>query len=381
MRQPIAAGLAGLCVLATVASPSIARAAPPSPASPIGAADGVSARAASGGHAARAARSAAAAATPDPLSARQWALRGDGPMGVASAWRQTTGGGVTVAILDSGADLTHPDIAPNLWSDPQAGPGVHGYNVLTGDGDVGDDNGHGTHVAGIVGALGGNHIGGTGVAWHVRLMIVKVLDAQGQGTTGGIAEGIAYAVDHGARIINLSLTGPNPAADLEDAIRYAQDHGVLVVAAVGNGGADLTSTPEYPASLPEDNVIGVASTTPPGGLSLSSDFGPGADVAAPGDNILSTAAGGGYEWRTGTSMAAAQVSGALALLAAARPDLSGPQLRDALYAGVRHTGLPLQAGRIDIGASLRTLIPPADWKAARTAPAPRRRARAPRRGA
>jgi subtilisin family serine protease len=370
--------LAGFCGLAAVASLSLA---PAAPASPIAAADGLAARAAPSGQAARAARSAAPGVTPDPLSARQWALRGDGPMGIASAWRQTTGGDVTVAILDSGADLTHPDIAPNLWTDPQAAPGVHGYNVLADDGDVGDDNGHGTHVAGIIGALGGNHIGGTGVAWHVRLMIVKVLDAQGQGTTDGIANGIYYAVDHAARIINLSLTGPSPAADLEDAIRYAQDHGVLIVAAAGNSDTDLTWAPAYPASFPEDNVIGVASTTPTGGLSPSSDFGLGADVAAPGDGILSTAAGGGYEWRTGTSMAAAQVSGALALLAAARPDLSGPQLRDALYAGARHTALPVQAGRIDVGASLRMLIPSADWKAAPAAAAPRRRARAPGRRA
>jgi subtilisin family serine protease len=276
-----------------------------------------------------------------------------------------------VAVLDSGADLTHPDLAANLWTNPRAQAGepvadLHGYNFVAGNGDVGDDNGHGTHVAGIIGALGGNRLGGTGVAWRVRLMIVKVLDDQGKGQASTVASGIRYAVDNGARIINLSLAGPDPSQELEDAIGYAQAKGVLVVAAAGNGGTDLATAPTYPASFPEDNVIGVAATTAAGGLSRNSDFGTGAKLAAPGEAILSTASDGGYEWRSGTSMAAAEVSGALALLAAAQPDLNGAQLRDALYAGVRHTGLLVETGAVDVGASLRTIIPAAAWKKATT---------------
>jgi subtilisin family serine protease len=332
----------------------------------LAAPDGLTAQGSAG--APRASASTVAAA-PDPLSDEQWALRGDRPMGIATAWRQTRGGGVTVAILDSGADLTHPDLAANLWTNPRAQAGepvadLHGYNFVAGNGDVGDDNGHGTHVAGIIGAVGGNHLGGTGVAWRVGLMIVKVLDDQGKGQAGTVAKGIYYAVDNGARIINLSLAGPDPSQELEDAISYAQAKGVLVVAAAGNSGTDLATAPAYPASFPEDNVIGVAATTAAGKLSSSSDFGTGAKLAAPGESILSTAADGGYEWRSGTSMAAAEVSGALALLASARPELSGAQLRDALYAGVRHTGLLVETGAVDIGASLRTIIPAAAWKKA-----------------
>ena len=154
-------------------------------------------------------------------AAEQWALQGDAPMGVDTAWRQTTGADVTVAIIDSGIDLGHPDLAPNLWTNPGEIPGngvdddgngfvddVHGYDFVDNDGSPQDANGHGTHVAGIVGARGGNGIGGAGVAWQARLMAIRVLDGQARGTTAAVAAGIRYAVDNGARIVNLSLAGP-----------------------------------------------------------------------------------------------------------------------------------------------------------------------------
>ncbi|QEC47158.1 S8 family serine peptidase [Baekduia soli] len=325
------------------------------------------------------ARAAQASAT-DPRIAEQWALQGDGPMGAASAWRQTTGGDVRVAIIDSGVDLGHPDLAPNLWTNPGEIPGngidddgngfvddVHGYDFVDGDGNPQDLNGHGTHVAGIVAARGGNGLGVAGVAWSAQLMAIRVLDADARGTTTGVAQGIRYAVDNGARIINLSLAGPTPTQELEDAVGYARSHGVLIVAAAGNDGRDLASTPTYPAAFGEDNVLGVSATTPDGGLSSVSDYGTGADLAAPGQDILSTALGGGYEWRTGTSMAAPQVTGALVLLAAARPDLDWQGLRDALLAGTRRDGLPVQTGALDVGAALRAVIPAVAW---RDAPAP-----------
>jgi subtilisin family serine protease len=322
------------------------------------------------------ARAAQASAT-DPRVAEQWALQGDAPMGIDTAWRQTIGADTTVAIIDSGIDLGHPDLAPNLWTNPgeiaangvdDDGNGyvddVHGYDFVDNDGTPQDANGHGTHVAGIVGARGGNGIGGAGVAWRARLMAIRVLDGQARGTTAAVAAGIRYAVDNGARIVNLSLAGPTSTSDLEDAVRYARARGVLIVVAVGNDGADLTSSPTYPAAYGEDNVLGIAATTSDGGLSSVSDYGPGADVAAPGEQILSTALGGGYEWRTGTSMAAPEVAGALVLLAAARPDLDGNRLRDALLAGVRHTGLPVSAGALDVGAALHGVIAPGAWKSA-----------------
>jgi subtilisin family serine protease len=322
------------------------------------------------------ARAAQASAT-DPRVAEQWALQGDAPMGIDTAWRQTTGADITVAIIDSGIDLGHPDLAPNLWTNPGEIAGnsvdddangyvddVHGYDFVDNDGTPQDANGHGTHVAGIVGARGGNGIGGAGVTWQARLMAIRVLDGQARGTTSAVAAGIRYAVDNGARIVNLSLAGPTSTPDLEDAVRYARAHGVLIVVAVGNDGADLTSSPTYPAAYGEDNVLGIAATTSDGGLSSVSDYGPGADVSAPGEQILSTALGGGYEWRTGTSMAAPEAAGALVLLAAARPDLDGNRLRDALLAGARHTGLPVSAGALDVGAALHGVIAPGAWKSA-----------------
>jgi subtilisin family serine protease len=320
------------------------------------------------------ARASQAAAT-DPRAAEQWPLAGDAPMGIASAWRQTTGSDVTVAIVDSGIDLNHPDLAPNLWTNAGEVPGngvdddsngyvddVHGFDFIENDGTPQDGNGHGTHVAGIVGARGGNGIGVAGVAWRVRLMAVRVLDGQARGTTTDVARGIRYAVDNGARIVNLSLAGPSSTPDLQDAVQYAQVRGVLIVAAAGNDGANLASVPTFPAAYGEDNVLGVAATRRDGGLSSVSDYGPGADLAAPGEEVLSTAINGGYEWRTGTSMAAPEVSGALALVASARPDLDASGLRGAVFAGTRGGGgLPVATGALDVGAALKAVIPAGAW--------------------
>ncbi|HEU4974739.1 MAG TPA: S8 family peptidase [Baekduia sp.] len=312
----------------------------------------------------------------DPRLVEQWSLDGDGPMGIASAWSQTTGGPVTVAIVDSGIDLGHPDLVPNLWSNSGeiVGNGidddangyvddVHGYDFVAGDPVPQDENGHGTHVAGIVAARGGNGIGISGTAWQARLMAVRVLDDRATGTTETVAAGVRYAADNGARIINLSLAGPSSSADLEAAIADATARGVLVVAAAGNAGRDLAKVPAYPASYALPGVVGVAASDERGRLATISDYGPGADLAAPGQDILSTALGGGYEWRTGTSMAAPAVTGAAVLLAAERPDLDASALRDALLGSARRTGLPVEAGALDVGAALRIVIPAVSWRA------------------
>jgi subtilisin family serine protease len=379
---PRALALATTLSLAALAQAPVSGASAVAARSSVRAPDGLTARAdrpapptVRGPHA-----RAAQVSSADPRAPEQWSLQGDGPMGAETAWRQTTGADVTVAVVDSGVDLTHPDLAPNLWTNAGEIPGngvdddgngyvddVHGYDFVAGDGTPQDENGHGTHVAGILGARGGNGIGGSGVAWRVRLMPIRVLDADARGTTTAVAQGIRYAVDNGARIVNLSLAGPAGTPDLEDAVRYAQDHGVLIVVAAGNDGADLTSAPAYPASYTEPNVIGVAATTEAGNLSTVSDYGPGADLAAPGEQILSTALGGGYEWRTGTSMAAPHVAGALVLLAAARPDLDADALRDALLSSARRRGLPVQAGALDVAAALRAVVAPSAWRGAAAA--------------
>ncbi len=319
--------------------------------------------------------SAGALVASDPYAVESWQLDGDGPMGVNTAWDQTTGAGVVVAIIDTGIDLSHPDLRDNLWNNPGeiADNGVdddrdgfvddvHGADLVNHDGTPQDDNGHGTHVAGIIGARGGNGIGTAGVAWRVRLMAVKALDANAAGNALTVADGLRYAVDHGARIVNLSLAGPGRSDDLESAIRYAGDHGVLVVCAAGNDGNDLALVPSYPASLPEANVLGVAATDEGGLLSAISSFGPGVDLSAPGEGILSTARGGGYELRTGTSMAAPMVAGAAALVASALPGADSSALTGALAGGARRSVLPVGAGALDVAGALRRVIPAAAWR-------------------
>ncbi|UTI64189.1 S8 family serine peptidase [Paraconexibacter antarcticus] len=320
---------------------------------------------------------------PDPRDGEAWHLAGDGPMGVRTAWDHTTGGDVTVAIIDTGIDQTHPDLAPNLWTNPGEIPGngidddhdgyvddVHGVDLVNHDGNPQDDNGHGTHVAGIIGAAGGNGIGAAGIAWHVKLMAVKALDANAAGNTGTVADGIEYAIHHGARIINLSLAGAGRSAGLEAAIVDAQQAGVLVVVAAGNDHQDLGLTPSYPASYPEPNVLGVAATREDSLLSSISDFGAGVDIAAPGEDIFSTALGGGYEYRTGTSMAAPMVAGSAALLLAANPQADANALAGTLLANTRRTGLPVATGALDIGAALGGPVAASGSPAAVPAPAP-----------
>jgi subtilisin family serine protease len=316
------------------------------------------------------ASAAPAAARPDPQLANQWALQGDGPMGAASAWARVTGGNVTVAVVDTGVDLTHRDLAPNLWTNPGEVPGngidddgdgivddVHGADFADGDGDPTDDNGHGTHVAGIVAARGNNGVGVAGLAWRARIMAIKVLGADASGDMATVAAGMRYAVAHGARVINLSLTGPSPGPDLAAAVAAAAAANVLVVAAAGNTHADDDTIATYPAALDALNLVAVTSSDQRGALAPSASFGrTSIDLAAPGEEILSTARGGGYELRSGSSMAAAQVSGAAVLLASARPDLGWQGMRAALLGSARPTSLPVAAGRLDVAAALRRVL-------------------------
>jgi subtilisin family serine protease len=312
---------------------------------------------------------AAAAVRSDPDLPDQWALRGDGPMGAASAWARATTGAVTVAVVDTGVDLSHPDLTQNLWTNPGEIPGngvdddadgyvddVHGADVLNGDGDPRDDNGHGTHIAGIVAARGDNGIGVAGVARRARIMAVKVLDSHAAGNMSMVARGVEYAVAHGARVVNVSLSGGIPGPDIVAALDEARAAGVVVVAAAGNAGADIDVTPAYPAALTAPNLVSVTASDRRGALAPRASFGRmSVDLSAPGQEILSTARGGGYELRSGTSTAAAQVSGALALMAAARPGLGGEALRAALLGAARRSSLPVAAGALDIGAALRRL--------------------------
>ena len=325
------------------------------------------------------AAAAPAQAASDPLLPEQWALNTPAATGAPEAWTQSRGDGVLVAILDSGVQFDHPDLASKLWSNPGevAGNGVdddrnghvddvHGANIISPGASASDDEGHGTHVAGIVAAQAGNGAGGSGIAPGARIMSVKVLDANRVGNSSLLARGVRYAVDEGARILNISLNGDATSPDLDDALRYADDKGATVVTSAGNNSRDLDLRPSYPASSPLPGVLSVTATERSGGLLPVANRGLNAvDIAAPGGSILSTALGSRYELRAGTSMAAPFVAGSLALLAAARPDLPQSALRDALLASAPRSGLlagMLRSGGLNVGAAMHRVLPGALWR-------------------
>lgn len=256
----------------------------------------------------------------DPRRAEQWGLDA---VGADAAWTTADGAGVVVAVIDSGVQLGHPDLAARL---------LPGIDVVDGDGRPDDVDGHGTHVAGIVAAVRGNGIGGTGAAPGAGILPVRVLRRNLDGTTSGsttdLVNGIRAAVDAGADVLNLSLGYKSSTAPVavSEAIAYAVARDVVVVAAAGNYG--VGSLPVWPAADPD--VLAVASVDR--GLAVSSFSSRGAyvDVAAPGGAVLSTAVGGGYETRSGTSMAAPHAAAAAALLRQRYPSWTQAQVRAAL---------------------------------------------------
>ena len=301
---------------------------------------------------------------PDALQGEQWAVGPASLLDLPGAWALSQGKGVTVAIVDSGTRLEHSDLAPNIWTNfgeiPANGvdddhngfvDDVHGVDLTTTapQQDLSDGNGHGTHVAGIIAAVA-NGRGVVGVAPRARIMTVRVMDAQGRGTTGAVADGIRYAAANGARIINLSLKSDAPDPRIDEAIAAAQAANALVVVAAGNEGVDLDRQPSYPASIPSPNLLAVAATTPSDGRGIADFSNYGAltvQVAAPGEQILSTSHDGGYVVESGTSMAAPMTSGVAALMAGANPKLGGVQLRSLLMQSAVRSQLPVAAGYVD----------------------------------
>ena len=274
-----------------------------------------------------------------------------------TAWGRPAHGSSTVriGIIDSGVDISHPDLAGKI---------VGTYNAVDRTSDVRDLVGHGTGVASIAAAATGNGIGISGAGYDSSILAAKVADRSGRIFTDDLAAGIVWAVDSGAKVINLSLGGPSSDRLERDAIAYAQRHDVLVVAAAGN---DATRTKQYPAALPDVLSVG-ASATDGSTRAPFSSYGSWVDVAAPGRGLLVAAPGGGYDRADGTSFSSPLVAGEVALLEAFRPGRTSAELSAAVIDGANAARLGFAHGLVDFDASL-ALLPPASTPSL-TAPAP-----------
>lgn len=315
----------------------------------------------------------------DPSFTEQWGLRNTGQSGgtrggdiaAVSAWDVTTGSrGVVVAVIDSGFDYTHPDLAANVWRNPGEVPDdgldndgngfvddVHGWDFANDDADPMDDDGHGTHVAGTIGAVGDNGVGVTGVAWQVSIMGLKFLDSDGNGYTSDAIAAISYATrmrrEFGVNVVatNNSWGGGDRSLALRAAIADGGAAGILFVTAAGNDGVNGDRRKNYPANEDLDAVITVTATDRANRMPSFATYGPvHVDLAAPGVAIRSTIPGGGYATYSGTSMAAPHVTGTIALLAAANPAASATAIRRAILSTT--TRLPALAGKTVTGGLL-----------------------------
>ncbi len=298
----------------------------------------------------------------DPYFSDQWALsntgqsvegtsgsRGD-DIGATYAWPHSTGSGVTVAEVDTGADYTAPDLQGQLAT---------GVDYIDASNDAQDQNGHGTHVAGIIAALQNNGTGVSGVAPGAQVLPLRVLDATGSGTIDDVASAFAYAGQQGVPIVNASLGGPSTSQTLTDAVTNYPN--TLYVVAAGNGdanniGYDVDSNPFYPCDIPAANLICVGASDQNDQPAYFSNYGSAnVDLFAPGVNILSTYLGG-YAYDDGTSMATPMVSGTLALMLARNPSLTAAQLKSDLLASTdpepQLAGLSVSGGELDAAAAV-----------------------------
>lgn len=314
----------------------------------------------------------------DPEFSKLYGLNNTGQTGGTSdadidapeAWDITTGSrNVVVGVIDTGVDYNHPDLAANIWTNPGEIPGnghdddgngfvddVHGYDFVNNDGDPMDDNGHGTHVAGTIGAVGNNGRGVTGVNWTTSIMALRILDATGEGTVANELRSIRYATMMRARGVNIRVTnnsyyGYGYIQSEYDAIRASGDAGILFVAAAGNDGINNDQYLAYPASYNLDNIIAVAATDQNDRLAFFSNYGTtSVDLAAPGVKIYSTLPGGQYGYESGTSMATPHVAGAAALTWSANAGATMKEVKDAILGGVDR--IPSLVGKMVTGGRL-----------------------------
>ena len=314
----------------------------------------------------------------DPGYPLQWAPP---IMQAPTAWDVTTGARiVVVAVLDSGLDLSHPDLIANTWKNPRelATNGiddekngfvddVYGWNFVTNTNNVQDTYGHGTHVSGIIGAVGNNGVGITGLGWTVSLMPLKILGDNGIGTVSAALAAMSYVTmmrrDFETNIVvSNNSWGASTGASvvIRDAIAAMGDIGITFVAAAGNNSSNNDVVPRYPSGYDVPNVISVAASDQADSLSSFSNYGPTTvDLAAPGSLIYSTLSGGQYGYLSGTSMAAPQVTGAIALLNAGKPGLTVAETRAAILGSTDTIpsmgGLTVTGGRLNINGAMKSL--------------------------
>lgn len=326
-----------------------------------------------------------------------WGLRNTGQTiqgraGVAGAdihatdaWDLTTGtASIVVAVVDTGVDYNHPDLRANVWSAPAAftvniggqsitcPAGSHGFNAIDNSCDPMDDNNHGTHCSGTIGATGNNNEGVVGVNWTTSIMGAKFLNSSGSGSTADAIDAIeftiqakqAFASTGGAnvRILSNSWGGSGFSQALLDEIVRADNNGMLFVAAAGNNNQDIDATPFFPASYASSNVVAVAATGNQDDKASFSNFGRNSvHLGAPGLNVLSTVRGGGFSFFSGTSMATPHVSGAAALVLSGCP-LDTAALRSTLLGNVdpisSMSGITTTGGRLNVDRALRSCIGP-----------------------
>lgn len=298
---------------------------------------------------------------------------GIGLIGSPQSWHQFTMGAreIIVGIVDTGIDYSHEDLAQNMWKNPIEIPNnnidddnngfiddVYGWNFSANNNNPFDDNKHGTHVAGTIGAIANNNLGTAGVSPTISLMACKFLDRQGWGATDGAIRAISYAVANGAKVLNNSWGGGGFSQALYDAVKTAERSGVLFVAAAGNNGTNNDSKPTYPASYDAGNVIAVAATDSADGIAKFSNFGKNSvDLGAPGVEVFSTLPGNRYGNLNGTSMASPHVAGAAALILAYKPQLSVNELKHLILRSTNPVqslnGKTATGGRLNVYNALR----------------------------
>ena len=278
----------------------------------------------------------------DPGYSSQWHLP---RISAAAGWDLTVGShSAPIAVIDSGIDPYHPDLAANL---------IPGYNFVAGNTDTRDIYGHGTVVAGAAGAIGNSGIGVAGVAWASSIMPLVVLDSSGYGTIANVSAAISYAADHGAKVINISLAFNGPSSTLQNAVNYAWNKGLVIVAAAANAS---TTTPYYPAAY--DKVVAVSATDQNDNRASFSNYGTWIEVAAPGVSIYTTAKGGGYSYGGGTSLSSPMVAGLASLVFSLNPGLTNAQVVNLITSNTDDLGAAgfdanFGWGRINVGRTLQ----------------------------